>query len=134
MYVIAFFLMQIRFLAILINILSWVGITVHLAEEVINNAIADLDPIDQGTRDLYSTANSKASTGALLQTRHRKRKHATTASGYSAEQLHKVNVEKEVSRCTTSVSVKIAALEALEALLTVVCFSFIVNDVVSWCT
>ena len=97
----------------------------HLADEVINNSSTDLEPIDQGTSDLYSRANSKASTGALLQTRHRKRKHATTVTGSSEEQLDKVNFEKEVPKgCTTSISVKIAALQALEALLTVVCLSY----------
>ncbi|XP_059598540.1 uncharacterized protein LOC100256091 isoform X4 [Vitis vinifera] len=97
-----------------------IGIAVHLAEEVINNAFADLNPIDQGTGDVSSSANSKASTGALLQTRHRKRKHATTATGSSEEQLDRVNFEKEVPKgYTTFIPVKIAALEALEALLTV---------------
>lgn len=122
MSVLAVFLMKIRFCGIIIIILPWAGIAVHLAEEVINNAFADLNPIDQGTGDVSSRANSKASTGALLQTRHRKRKHATTATGSSEEQLDRVNFEKEVPKgYTTFIPVKIAALEALEALLTVVC-------------
>lgn len=82
--------------------------------------MADLDPINQGSGGASPSASSKAPAGALLQIRHRKRKHAATRS--SEEHLDGVDFEKEVTRkYETYIHVKISALEALEALLTVVC-------------
>lgn len=90
----------------------------YLAQEVVNNSFIDLNPI---VDDKTSGANSKASCEALLQPFHRKRKHGATGS---LEQQHdRIGLEADASKnCpTTLISLKIAALEALEALLTVVC-------------
>ncbi|KAK9282790.1 hypothetical protein L1049_011011 [Liquidambar formosana] len=93
-----------------------VGIAVFLAPEVINNASVDLDESDCTS----SSACLKVSAEALLQPSHRKRKHATTI-GSLEEQHERVGSQAGVPNNypTTPTSVKIAALEALEALLTV---------------
>lgn len=94
------------------------GVAVCLAQEVVNSAFVDLNPIVT-----ESSASSKPSTEALLQTpqpSNRKRKHGTSIASL---ELHKtssleVGTPKKHTRC--SIAVQIAALEALEALLTVV--------------
>lgn len=94
-----------------------VGVAVCLAQEVVNSAFVDLNPIVT-----ESSASAKPSTEALLQTpqpSNRKRKHGTSIASL---ELHKtssleVGTPKNHTRC--SIAVQIAALEALEALLTV---------------
>ncbi|KAK9283977.1 hypothetical protein L1049_012235 [Liquidambar formosana] len=84
--------------------------------KVVNNASVDLDESDCTS----SSACLKVSAEALLQPSHRKRKHATTI-GSLEEQHERVRSQAGVPNNypTTLTSVKIAALEALEALLTV---------------
>ncbi|KAL6967756.1 hypothetical protein U1Q18_033567 [Sarracenia purpurea var. burkii] len=92
------------------------GIAVYLTQEVINNAIVD-SITRQG--DGTSTAWSKASDGVLLQSCQKKRKHAGTNASLG-EQPERLALEVGVTKNATPISVKIAALEALEALLTVI--------------
>ncbi|KAI8031839.1 Proline-, glutamic acid- and leucine-rich protein 1 [Camellia lanceoleosa] len=95
------------------------GIAVYLAKEVIDNASVDLDSIAyDGGGTSSSSAYLKASNDVLLQPCQKKRKHASTASSLE-EQPDRVDLEVGLPKNPTPVSVKIAALEALEALLTV---------------
>lgn len=90
-----------------------VGMALYLTQEVIYNAFVDLDPT------VCSNARSKVSSSeAFLQPFQRKRKHTTT-SGSLEEQPDTAGLEVTVPNTPMSISVKIAALEALEALLTV---------------
>nr|POE80577.1 hypothetical protein CFP56_14985 [Quercus suber] len=77
-----------------------------LALEVINNAFVDLNLITNESVGASASTNLKASSEALLQPCHRKRKHGTSTA---APKIHAIS----------PIAVKIAALEALEALLTV---------------
>jgi hypothetical protein len=94
---------------------------VCLAQEVINNTFVDLNTTGNENGRTSSSANSKPSSEALLQPRHRKRKHVDTI-GYLEEQHDRgLQVGAPKNRTISPISVRIAALEALEALLTVVC-------------
>ncbi|KAL6957140.1 hypothetical protein U1Q18_015071 [Sarracenia purpurea var. burkii] len=86
-------------------------------QEVVNNAIVDLDSIAR-KGDGTSTAYSKASDGVLQESCQKKRKHAGTNASLG-EQPERLALEVGVTKNATPISVKIAALEALEALLTV---------------
>ena len=95
---------------------------VCLAKEVVNNAFVDLNLITNKSVGASASTNLKASSEALLQPCHRKRKHGTS-TGYPEEQhdLSGLPVAAPKIHVISPISVKIAALEALEALLTVVC-------------
>ena len=97
----------------------WAGIAIYLIQEIINNAFVDLDAHDQQRRSMDSATYSKASEEAIQQPSQRKRKHPTTGS---LEQSDQGGLEVDRFQNSTPISVRIAALEALEALLTVVCF------------
>lgn len=90
----------------------------YLAQEVINNAFVDLDSLVHGSSVSSSSIYSKPATTCSLKPGNRKRKHGTT----SGDQQIGVSLEVELlkSKPITSISVQIAALQALEALLTVV--------------
>lgn len=97
--------------------MCYAGIAVYLAPELINNASLDLNSIDY-----EDCGTSVDSAEALFQPSNRKRKQVSLA--WSHEEQHKtVGLERGAlnRNLTTPNSVKIAALEALEALLTVVC-------------
>ncbi|GFZ11209.1 hypothetical protein Acr_22g0006070 [Actinidia rufa] len=94
------------------------GIAVYLTQEVINNAFVDLDPIPCEGGGIPSSAYSKASNGPLLQPCQKKRKHASTTASLE-EDPDRVDLEVGVAKNPTPLSVKIAALEAIETLLTV---------------
>ncbi|XP_059433960.1 uncharacterized protein LOC132167082 isoform X2 [Corylus avellana] len=89
-----------------------VGMAVCLAQEVINNTFVDLNTIGNENGRTSSSANSKPSSEVLPQPRHRKRKHVDT-TGYLEEKHDPKN------HAISPISVRIAALEALEALFTV---------------
>ena len=95
---------------------------VCLAQEVINNAFVDLNLITNESVGASASTNLKASSEALLQPCHRKRKHGTS-TGYPEEQHDHSGfpVAAPKIHAISPIAVKIAALEALEALLTVVC-------------
>ena len=96
------------------------GIAVYLTQEVINNAFVDLDLIPCEGGGIPLSAYSKASNGPLLQPFQKKRKHAGTTASLE-EDPDRVDLEVGVATNATPLSVKIAALEAIETLLTVVC-------------
>ncbi|KAJ4972716.1 hypothetical protein NE237_005890 [Protea cynaroides] len=97
-----------------------VGMALYLAQEVIDNAFVDLDSSSHGHERASSNVYSKATTEALQQPRHRKRKHIT-AAGFLEHHQNGVGLEVEVpeNKPKAPISVKIAALQALEVLLTV---------------
>lgn len=97
-----------------------VGMAVCLAQEVVNNAFVDLNLIGNESVGTSANANLKASSEALLQSNHRKRRHGTS-TGYLEEQVDQggLQVKAPKNNSISPISVRIAALEALEALLTV---------------
>ncbi|XP_042498607.1 proline-, glutamic acid- and leucine-rich protein 1 [Macadamia integrifolia] len=97
-----------------------VGMALCLAQEVINNAFVDLDSVSHGHESASSKVRVKATTESLQQPRHRKRKHIT-AAGSLEEHQNGIGSEGEVHENKPKVptSVQIAALQALEVLLTV---------------
>ncbi|XP_075081002.1 uncharacterized protein LOC107790394 isoform X2 [Nicotiana tabacum] len=90
-----------------------VGISAHLTDVIVNNALMDLDE-----RDISSVSQQKLHPETMTKTSHKKRKHASTSSSLE-EQPDRDVFEVEMSPNMASLSVKIAALEALEALLSV---------------
>ncbi|PKA60467.1 hypothetical protein AXF42_Ash017873 [Apostasia shenzhenica] len=93
------------------------GMALCLEEEVVKNAFADLAD-HHGTGKMLSSAHSSAGTDKnLLQIHQKKRKRALI----SAAEYPKVDLDnKPLSHsCQAPLSVKIAALKALETLLTV---------------
>ncbi|KAK7275322.1 hypothetical protein RIF29_16435 [Crotalaria pallida] len=97
-----------------------VGMASCLAEEIINNAFADLSTIEKNSGVTFNGSNSNASTGALPPLNHRKRKHgSTTGNLQENDKGGFLGVEISKSRPFTPIYLRIAALEALEALITV---------------
>ncbi|XP_015876389.2 uncharacterized protein LOC107413049 isoform X1 [Ziziphus jujuba] len=96
-----------------------VGMAVCLAQEVINNAFVDLNPTDNETGGASSGASSNTSTEALPQAGNRKRKHGTTMGSLQWHDRSSSDTGATKNHPVTLISLKIAALEALEALLTV---------------
>ncbi|XP_004249969.1 uncharacterized protein [Solanum lycopersicum] len=90
-----------------------VGISTHLTDVIVNNSLMDLD--ERGTS---SVAQQNIYPDSTTKTSNKKRKHASTSSSLD-EQCDKDVFEVEVCSNMASLSVKIAALEALEALLAV---------------
>ncbi|KAJ8557613.1 hypothetical protein K7X08_003238 [Anisodus acutangulus] len=90
-----------------------VGISSHLTDLIVNNSLMDLDK-----RGESSVAQQKLYPEATTKTSRKKRKHASTSSSLE-EQPDRDVIEVEMSPNMASVSVKIAAIEALEALLAV---------------
>ncbi|XP_027336279.1 proline-, glutamic acid- and leucine-rich protein 1 isoform X2 [Abrus precatorius] len=97
-----------------------VGMALCLAQEVINNVFADLSTVENKNGGTLNGSNSNASAGALLPPSHRKRKHSsTTGSLQDLEKSGDLRVEVPKNHSLTPISLRIAALEALEALVTV---------------
>ncbi|XP_057969330.1 uncharacterized protein LOC131158473 isoform X2 [Malania oleifera] len=100
-----------------------VGVALHLAEEVISNACIDLGVIGYGSAEELFSSLSKTTNEALLQPTHKKRNQASITNSFLQHQngiqldIFEVEVQKNCSNFP--ISLKIAALEALEALLTV---------------
>lgn len=94
----------------------------YLAQEVINNANADLSTTENKNGGTLNGSNSDVSTGAPLPASNRKRKHSNTnGSLQEYDEGGGLGVEVPKNRPLTPISLRIAALEALEALITVVC-------------
>ncbi|XWS56869.1 hypothetical protein CRYUN_Cryun09bG0122400 [Craigia yunnanensis] len=96
-----------------------VGMAIYLAQDVIDNAFNDLNSL--GGEDIEtSLANIGPSTGALLQSSNRKRKHGIN-TGPLVEKQHTTGPEVEAPSMhqMTPITVKIAALDTLEVLLMV---------------
>ncbi|XP_068462065.1 uncharacterized protein [Phaseolus vulgaris] len=96
------------------------GMALYLAQEVVNNAFTDLSSIEQMDGGILNGSNSNASAGAQLPPSHRKRKHSSaTGSLQEHDEGGGLGVELPKNRPLTPISLRIAALETLEALLTV---------------
>ncbi|KAJ4721047.1 Proline-, glutamic acid-and leucine-rich protein 1 [Melia azedarach] len=97
-----------------------VGVAIHLAQEVVDNACVDLSPAAHENGRTASRPNSEAASLAPMQCSHRKRKHgATTGSSEDQNEITGLGMEDPENRLASLKSLKIAALEALETLLTV---------------
>jgi len=87
----------------------------QLAQEVVINASVDLDQTSLEAFDVASSKNPSLTNGALLQACSKKRKH----SGVEAENsVFELRIPHNHLR--SPISLKIASLEALETLLTIV--------------
>ncbi|XP_047328099.1 proline-, glutamic acid- and leucine-rich protein 1 [Impatiens glandulifera] len=85
------------------------GISASIRQEIVNNALKDLDFTGREGEE-GSQADTKDRSEALLRRCHKKRK---TATGFCEDPA------MDVHKSSASISVKIAALDALETLLTV---------------
>ncbi|TYI24004.1 hypothetical protein ES332_A06G203700v1 [Gossypium tomentosum] len=96
-----------------------VGIAIYLAPDVVENASNDLNSLD-GEDIETSPANTGPATGALPQLSNRKRKHgAKTGSLEEKQDAPSPKVGESNTHQTIPITVKIAALDTLEVLLTV---------------
>ncbi|XP_057436225.1 uncharacterized protein LOC130728696 [Lotus japonicus] len=97
-----------------------VGIAMYLEQEVVNNAIADLSTIENKNGVTLNCSNSGVSIGVPPPTNHRKRKHISKA-GSLQEHVESagLGVKDPKNRPLTPISLRIAALEAIGALLSV---------------
>lgn len=95
-----------------------------LAQEVINNALVDLSTIRNKSSGTLKFSNSNAATEALLQSSNKKRKHSSTTGSLQLQEheVSSLGTEAFKNPSVTPISLRIAALEALEALITVVCY------------
>lgn len=94
----------------------------YLAQEVINNAFTDLSSIEHTNGDILNGSISNAPAGAKKPSSHRKRKHINaTGSLQEHDQGGGLGLEVPKNCPLTPISLRIAALETLEALVTVVC-------------
>ncbi|GAB2272033.1 hypothetical protein Dimus_006856 [Dionaea muscipula] len=91
-----------------------VGVALYLSQETVNSAVADLNAADTVTSNVIL----QSCAGASRQPHQKKRKHTSTVM--SEEQNNALNVEVEGCKDSQPVlALKIAALEAIEAVLTV---------------
>ncbi|TXG49331.1 hypothetical protein EZV62_025206 [Acer yangbiense] len=96
-----------------------VGMGICLAQNIVENSSLDLNPVGVGSRCTSSSLNLKSASSVPMQTSHRKRKHGSTTMSFE-EQHEKTGLEVEAPEIHPSqISVKIAALEVLEVLLSV---------------
>ncbi|KAK6933543.1 Pre-rRNA-processing protein RIX1, N-terminal [Dillenia turbinata] len=95
-----------------------VGVISQLAHEVIQNASIDLDCGNLEGSGFSCATHSEVITKTLQQSSNRKRKHAGTTRTIEEKQTD-VGAELPKIKPPTPIQLKIAALEALEALLTV---------------
>ncbi|KAL6552634.1 hypothetical protein OROHE_007998 [Orobanche hederae] len=94
-----------------------IGTVVHISQDIVNNVCVDLDFLG-GEKDGKSSGSQPKVHQELLSKSHkRKRKHSFVAMSSEGHPAHD-DLEVEKSHNLTSISVKIAALEALEALIT----------------
>ncbi|KAI4354075.1 hypothetical protein L6164_002975 [Bauhinia variegata] len=96
-----------------------VGMASCLRQDVINNALVDLSTNKNKSSDLLNSSNSNGSTEALLPHSRRKRKHGNITGSLQTHESSDLGVENPKNLPVTPVSLKIAALEALETLINV---------------
>ncbi|KAG8490313.1 hypothetical protein CXB51_015448 [Gossypium anomalum] len=95
-----------------------VGIAIYLAPDVIENASNDLNSLG-GEDTETSPANTGPATGALPQLGNRKRKHDAKTGSLEEKQDAPSPKGESNTHQMTPITVKIAALDTLEVLLTV---------------
>ncbi|KAL5801916.1 hypothetical protein ACOSQ3_033548 [Xanthoceras sorbifolium] len=96
-----------------------VGMGLCLAQDIVENSFVDLKLVADGSRCSSSSLNMKSASSVPMQSNHRKRKHGSTTIAFD-EQHEKTGLEVKAPEIHPSqISVKIAALEVLEVLLSV---------------
>ncbi|KAL7108030.1 hypothetical protein ACP275_06G090100 [Erythranthe tilingii] len=93
------------------------GIAIHISQDIISNVFIDLDIIGGEKDGKNSGTHSEVPTKLLTESRQKKRKHSIIARSSQEEPAHN-SLEVGTLHKSTPISVKIAALEALESLLT----------------
>ncbi|KAL0322146.1 UNVERIFIED_CONTAM: hypothetical protein Scaly_2511000 [Sesamum calycinum] len=94
-----------------------IGIAIHISQDIVSNVFMDLDFLGGKKDDKSSGLHAKAQMELSSESRLKKRKHSSLASSLQEQSVQDgLEVEK---LHLTPISLKIAALEALEALLTV---------------
>ncbi|XP_022956971.1 proline-, glutamic acid- and leucine-rich protein 1-like isoform X1 [Cucurbita moschata] len=93
-----------------------VGMAASLARDVIDNALVDLNPVDNESCD-PSSVNPKEAQRELLQ-HYKKRKRPSVPTSMKGQHERHGSGDITSSCMSTSVHLRIAALEALETLLT----------------
>ncbi|KAL5568599.1 hypothetical protein UlMin_025174 [Ulmus minor] len=96
-----------------------VGMAVSLAPEIVDNAFADLGFIGYESGEKSSNVNSMPSSVASPQPNRRKRKHVATRGSLEEGRDGSLELGAPKDNPTALISLRIAALETLEALLTV---------------
>ncbi|OAY80601.1 hypothetical protein ACMD2_16403 [Ananas comosus] len=94
-----------------------IGVALYIAEEVIKNAFADLDDSSKGN-SLFPSACTSIVSEAVQQNSSRKRKNISRAPLQQCNSIGS-DIAPDAGKMVAPLSVKIAALKALEALLTV---------------
>ncbi|KAG8380636.1 hypothetical protein BUALT_Bualt06G0036400 [Buddleja alternifolia] len=89
-----------------------IGLAIHVSQEVVSNVFIDLDD------GKSSGIHSKVLVELLSESRQKKRKHSSTTQTFQEQPAHD-GLQVETPQNSTPLTVKIAALEALEALLIV---------------
>ncbi|KAL0795827.1 hypothetical protein Bca101_067204 [Brassica carinata] len=92
------------------------GMAMQLAEEIVSNASVDLDPKTVEGSDVVSSTNPSLANRAALKPCSKKRKHSTNSGVEAENAAFEVGVPHNHS--SSPISLKLAALEALETLLT----------------
>ncbi|CAA3005199.1 proline-, glutamic acid- and leucine-rich 1 [Olea europaea subsp. europaea] len=95
-----------------------VGVAIHLSQDVVTNAFIDLESFGDERKGTSFGVHANASRETLTHSRRRKRKQASMTESLQ-DQLDRDNLEVAIPQNPAELSVKVAALEALEALLTV---------------
>ncbi|GAU42217.1 hypothetical protein TSUD_351270 [Trifolium subterraneum] len=96
-----------------------VGMALCLSKEVVNNAIADLSIIEKKNAGMLNGSTTDVSTVAPLLANNKKRKHSTTGSLQEYDAGGGLGVEVPKKCAMVPISLRVAALEALETLITV---------------
>ncbi|KAL8136559.1 hypothetical protein V2J09_002560 [Rumex salicifolius] len=91
------------------------GMTLYLAEEVIRNASSDLNANDSLGRDSFKVPS--LASAEPLQRCNKKRKHGNAVILLQAQQNTNNSAVEVAKDCSNLITVKIAALQALEALI-----------------
>ncbi|KAL6552669.1 hypothetical protein OROHE_008033 [Orobanche hederae] len=94
-----------------------IGTAVHISQDTVNNVCIDLDFLGGEKDGKSSVSQPKVHQELLSKSHKRKRKHSFVAMSSEGHPAHD-DLEVEKSHNLTPISVKIAALEALEALTT----------------
>lgn len=100
------------------------GLAIHVSQDIVSNVFIDL--VFLGDEDGKSSgSNAKVQQELLIESHHKKRKHSAMAGSFLEQSMQdSAEVEKPTM---TPVPVRIAALEALEVVLTVVYFLTIIT-------
>ncbi|KAI9077705.1 hypothetical protein K1719_040311 [Acacia pycnantha] len=99
-----------------------VGMALGLAQEVVNNSLVDLSSIRKKGPGASSLSNSNVPTKSMLQPKSKKRKRKSMAGSLQHQEHNEVSVsavDAPENHPVTPISLRTAALEALEVLIIV---------------